>query len=156
MAWLPDDMEDAFWFAVSPLTTIPTAVYSAAGYTTGQYPFGKPDMQANIRNATFWSAIAGSVWAWNTLVHPGKYPFLSSSGAFKGAAHILSKNPYFIGGAILTTVPVASVYLADQYVESMEAYAPEPQQHQTSWWRSVAQAVGAGGFGVGGADVTGL
>jgi len=100
MSWLPDEMEDAFWFAVSPLTTVPIAVYTATAYATDDWRFGKPDVRENLRNALLWAGIAGSVYGWNSLVHPGKYPFMSAGSVFKTAAHIAA--PAAVPAALAT------------------------------------------------------
>lgn len=106
MGWIPDEPEDAFWFAVSPITAVPTAVYAAAAYTTGDYPAGKPDWRANLRNAGIWGAIAVGVHAWNTIMFPGKYAFTTGTQAFKVAGH-LATNPVTLGIAVATASAVA-------------------------------------------------
>ncbi len=88
MGWLPDDHADSFWFAVSPVTSFPIAVYSAAAYVTGDWRFGRPDAKESVRNAGIWGAIAVGVHAWNSYYHPGKYSFTSASSAVKTAAHL--------------------------------------------------------------------
>ncbi len=95
MGWLPTHHRDSFWFLISPLTTAPLAVYTTTGYLLDDYPLGKPDWRSNVRNAGIWGAIAGGNWAWNAYFHPGKYAFLSGSGAYKIVGHSLM-NPQFI------------------------------------------------------------
>ena len=87
---------------------------------------------------------------------PHNAAWLSPSGAFSGAAKIVAMNPNFWGSVGLSAIPLGSVILADLYVSALEPHAPEAPAQSTSWWRSIAQAVGAGGVGVGGADLTGL
>ncbi len=106
MGWIPDEPEDAFWFVVSPITGVPTAVYAAAAYTTGDYPVGKPDWRANVRNAGIWGAIAVGVHAWNAIWHPGKYSFTTGSQAFKVAGH-LAASPVSFAIAAATVSAVA-------------------------------------------------
>ena len=100
MGWLPEEYSDAFWFAVTPITTIPLLVYTGASTVSGDWRYGKPDTKANIRNAAIWAAIAGAVFSWNAIVHPGKYQFMTGSDAFKGVVHIASKSPAFVPAAV--------------------------------------------------------
>jgi len=53
----------------------------------------------------------------------------------------------------LVMVPVATVVGAEAYMSVMTKYAPHEHHEQPSYWRAIAQAIGAGGVGVGtGAD----
>jgi hypothetical protein len=88
MGFLPEEHEDTFWFLVAPLTTIPMAVYAAAGITYGSYPHGEPDWKASMRNTGIWGGIAAGVWGWNAIFHPGKYAFTSGTSAYKIMGHI--------------------------------------------------------------------
>lgn len=107
MAWLPENQSDNFWFAVAPLTTIPFFVYGASGYISGDYRYGKPDWQSNIRNAAVWGGLGGSVYLYNLLVHPGKYGFVSAGEALKFPLHMALTSPA-LPAAILGTVAVGS------------------------------------------------
>ncbi len=88
MGWLPDDPEDAFWFAIAPLTTIPTAVYSMAAMTTGDWRYGKPDWRANVRNAAIWSTWGATAYGWNLMMSPHNAQYLSGTNAMKNALHL--------------------------------------------------------------------
>ncbi len=105
MGWLSTKPSDAFWFAVAPVTAVPTAVYAAAAATTGDYPAGKPDWKANIRNTGIWGAIALGVYGWNQYFHPGKYAFTTGAQAYKLVGH-LAANPATIGMAAATVAAV--------------------------------------------------
>ncbi len=105
MGWLPDKASDTFWFLISPITTVPIAVYSASAYVSGQYPYGTPDWKASARNAGIWGAIALGNWAWNAVYHPGKYAYTSAAEGYKVVAH-LAANPVTIGVGLATAAAV--------------------------------------------------
>ncbi len=105
MGWLPDKASDTFWFLVSPITTVPIAVYSASAYVSGQYPYGSPDWKASARNAGIWGAIAFGNWAWNAVYHPGKYAYTSAVEGYKVVAH-LAANPVTVGVGLATAAAV--------------------------------------------------
>lgn len=53
----------------------------------------------------------------------------------------------------LVMVPLATLGLSHGYMKIMQHYAPHEHHQQPSYWRAIAQAIGAGGVGVGtGAD----
>jgi cytochrome c-type biogenesis protein CcmH/NrfG len=53
----------------------------------------------------------------------------------------------------LLAIPAAAYLGAEVYIDVMTKYAPHEHHKQPSYWRSIAQAIGAGGLGVGtGAD----
>ncbi len=114
MGWLPDKASDTFWFLVSPITTVPIAVYSASAYVSGEYPYGSPDWKASARNAGIWGAIALGNWAWNAVYHPGKYAYTSAVEGYKVVAH-LAANPVTIGAAVATAAAIGYVATADQH-----------------------------------------
>eukprot|EP00661_Eupelagonemidae_sp_cell13_P011902 gene11902-biopygen22928 len=115
MGFLPEEHEDTFWFLVAPLTTIPMAVYTAAGITYGSYPHGEPDWKASVRNTGIWGSIAAGVWGWNAIFHPGKYAFTSGTSAYKIAGHIIAPAAVPL---LLSSVAVAA---AIGYVSTAEA-----------------------------------
>ncbi len=80
-------LEDAFWFAVAPITTVPMALYVASATVSDDWRYGRPDWKANLRNAGIWAAIAQGVYSWNQYYHAGKYSYMSASAASKLAAH---------------------------------------------------------------------
>lgn len=108
MGWIPDKPSDAIWFVVAPITTGPTFVYSAAGYTTGDYPLGEPDWRASIRNSVLWAGAAGSVYGWNLMMSPQNATWVSGSTAYKTLGHM--------GGlplaALVATAAVGAAYVA--------------------------------------------
>lgn len=108
MGWIPDEPSDAFWFAVAPVTTGPTAVYATAGYLSGDYPLGKPDTKANVRNSLLWGTIAGGVYTWNYFMSPHNAVFMTGSNAWRTAFH-LGGVPMAV---VLATVAVGVGYVA--------------------------------------------
>ncbi len=112
MGWLPSEPSDAFWFAVAPVTAVPTAVYAAAAATTGDYPAGKPDWKANIRNTAIWGAIAAGVYGWNQYYYPGQYAFTTGAQAYKLVGH-LAANPVTIGIGAATVAAIGYVATAE-------------------------------------------
>eukprot|EP00661_Eupelagonemidae_sp_cell13_P018382 gene18382-biopygen17402 len=116
MGFLPEEHEDTFWFLVAPLTTIPMAVYTAAGITYGSYPHGEPDWKASVRNTGIWGSIAAGVWGWNAIFHPGKYAFTSGTSAYKIAGHIIAPAAVPL---LLSSVAVAA---AIGYVSTAEVH----------------------------------
>ncbi len=96
-------LEDAFWFAMAPITTIPMGIYATAAFITDDYRYGRPDWKANVRNAGIWGAIAQGVWAWNAYFHPGKYSYMSGTGAAKLAGHLAAHS-----GVLLPALAAAS------------------------------------------------
>ncbi len=142
-----DAVSDAFAFLIAPVTTIPTLVYSSAGYATGEYPLGKPDHAANIRNALGWFLAAGSVYGWNLLASPNNAVWVSGSAAYKVAGHLALGSSWAgpVGAlAILTAVP------SGLYVLNRQAIQAAPVEQQQSMWQVFSQGLTGTGPGVGG------
>lgn len=110
MPWLPSDYDDTFWFALTPITSIPLAVYGAAGYVSGDYPLGKPDWKGSARNTALWGGISVAVYAWNAYFHPGKYAYLSGSAAAKAVGHIAAGSAASMAAVgVLVGTPIAMI-----------------------------------------------
>ena len=138
MPWVPTQPSDAFWFAVAPLTSIPFGIYAAAAYVTDDYPFGKPDLRASVRNAVLWLGAAAAVHGWNLAMSPHNAQFVTGSQAAKAAGHIFMMSSWAApaaGAATLAAVPT-SLYFANRAVIQ---HAPVEQQQ--SMWRMYSQAL---------------
>lgn len=96
MGWAPSEYDDALWFLLSPITTIPLGIYAFTGFALNKYPYGEPDWRASARNTSVWAGISGSAWAWNAIVHPGKYPFVSGVSAYKVLGHTAASSAVII------------------------------------------------------------
>jgi len=146
MPWLPEPtLKEVAGMLFAPVLAPYTLVYAATyySYDGGQDP---PDWQANIRNSAIWTASAISVFAWNAIVHPGKYPFMSPSSVWKIA---IGESARAIGfAAIPMGIGVAAVAAQAHTLSS-----PPPPEYrgsgQSGWWRSVSQALTGTGPGVG-------
>jgi hypothetical protein len=105
-----EDLWDLAAFMLAPVLTVPTLVYSSAGYLTGEYPYGKPDWGANLRNATIWAVSAGGVYAWNYFMSPHNAVFTSGSSAWKIAAHVAAGSAAPIAAVgLLVGTPLAMI-----------------------------------------------
>ena len=139
MGWLPTEYSDTVEFLLAPISTPYTLVYAATHYTTGQ---GKtPDWQANLRNTAIWTGMAGITFAWNAVVHPGKYPFMSGSAAMRTVGHLVPPAAFV---PLALAAPLAAGYAVNVQV----AKQMEPHQQRT-FWQSVSQALTGTGTGVG-------
>ncbi len=147
MAWMPSESSDAFWFAIAPVTSIPFGIYAAAGYVTGDYPAGKPDYQASIRNAVLWAGAAGAVHGWNLAFSPHNATFVSPSAAWKVAGHVAMANPVVAGMGMLSA-PMVAGYAANRAV-----IRSAPEHRQASMWQVVSQSLTGTGPGIGSGDV---
>ncbi len=112
MPFKPTSAEDAFWFALAPATTIPMALYSVSGYVSGEYPYGKPDLESSARNAMGWGALAASVHGWNLLFSPHNASWISGTQAFKVASHWMMTPAMLPVAAIASTAAVGVGYAA--------------------------------------------
>lgn len=137
MGFVPRESEEAFWFLVSPITTVPLGIYSVAGYVSDEYPYGEPDYQASIRNTGIWGAISFGVWAWNAYFHPGKYAFTTGSAAFKTVGHIAA------GSAVPLLMVTAAVAAGAGYVATSETHHGAPIMTEGSGYGGV----GPGAYG---------
>jgi hypothetical protein len=112
MSWKDPEPIDAFWFAVAPITTVPMGLYSATGYATGDYPYGKPDLASSARNAFGWFTIAASVYGWNLLASPHNATWVSGTQAFKVGGHWLAAAPLIPLAAVVLATAAAVGYVA--------------------------------------------
>jgi len=129
-------LEDLLWWAISPVTAIPTLVYSSAGALTGDYPLGKPDWGANLRNAMIWSGSAGGVYAWNYFMSPHNAAWVSGTSAFKVVGHV----------AMGAAAPLAAVSILIATPIAMVANAGDPNQgRQLQSAGSGQPSIGSGG-----------
>lgn len=147
MGWVPDEYADGFWLAVAPIMTAPTLVYGATGLVTGDYPLGKPDWRANVRNTLLWGGVAASVYGWNYFVSPHNATWLSGGEAFSTAAQIFTSSSWAApaaGAAALAAVPTAL------YVANKAVIESAPEEQQQSLWQVFAQALTGTGPGTGG------
>lgn len=145
MPFLPEEPEDAFWFAVAPLTTGPVALYSVSAYVSGSYPYGKPDWAANARNAITWLAVGSSVYAWNYVWSPHNLAMVTGSSAFKtvGQVALHSMTPAMIAPLALAAPGAISFVGYRTIVES------QPVEEQSSMWHTWIAALTGTGPGVG-------
>lgn len=112
MPFVPSEAEEAFWFALAPVTTLPTALYSLTGYVTGDYPYGKPDLASSARNAMGWGAIAASVYGWNLMMSPHNAVWVSGTQAFKVAGHFLMSPAMIPVAAVAIAVAAGAGYVS--------------------------------------------
>jgi hypothetical protein len=142
-----DALSDIIPFIVSPITAIPTAVYSATAYVTQDYPFGKPDHAANIRNVIGWTTIASAVYGWNLWMSPHNAVWVSGGSAMKAAGHMAMTSSWAApsaGFTILLAIPVG-LYAANRAV-----IESAPVEQQQSLWQVFSQGLTGTGPGVGG------
>ena len=83
----------------------------------------------------------------------GAYFLIGASGTFDtwSALQIFNKAKYARMAVTnpLLAVPAAAILGADAYMSVMTKYAPHDHHEQPSYWMAIAQAIGAGGVGVG-------
>lgn len=109
MSWKDPEPIDAFWFAVAPLTSGPVLLYSAAGWTSGEYPFGVPDWKTSARNSLGWFGVAGAVYAWNLLASPHNAVFTTGTQSFRAGGHMLATSAALIPVAAVVVAVAAAV-----------------------------------------------
>ncbi len=151
MPFIPESTEDALSdiipFLVAPITTVPTAVYSAAAYVTDDYPLGKPDWGANLRNAVIWTAAAGAAYGWNYFLSPHNATWVSGGSAYKAVSHLFIASSWAAPAAAATVMAAVPTGL---FMANRAAIQAAPEEQRQSLWQVFSQGLTGTGPGVGG------